>query len=56
MAMMSLKMEDLAKVYSEFPDIYAELFLSAYNRYRLSKKIKDQTISKIQDLFDQESQ
>jgi hypothetical protein len=54
--MMSLKVEDLGKVYSEFPDIYAELFLSAYNRYRMAKKIKEQTIEKIQELFEQDSQ
>lgn len=49
--MMALKTEDLGKVYSEFPDIYAELFLSAYNRYKMTKKIKDQTIQKIQELY-----
>ena len=54
-AMMALKTEDLGKVYSEFPDIYAELFLSAYNRYKMTKKIKDQTIQKIQELYQNES-
>jgi hypothetical protein len=37
---MALKVEDLAKIETEFPDIYKELFMSAYNRYRLSLKIK----------------
>jgi hypothetical protein len=50
-AMMSLKLEDLARIYSEFPDIYAELFLAAYNRSKMAKKIKEQTIEKIQELF-----
>lgn len=42
--MMALKTEDLGKIYSEFPDIYAELFVSAYNRYKMTTRIKEQTI------------
>jgi hypothetical protein len=31
---MGLRYEDLTKIHSEFPEIYAELFVSAYNRYK----------------------
>jgi len=38
--MMALKTEDLSKINSEFPEIYTELFLNAYNRYKMTCKIK----------------
>jgi hypothetical protein len=33
---MGLKVEDLSKIEMEFPEIYAELFVSALNRLKMS--------------------
>lgn len=49
--MMALKVEDITKIYSEFPEIYAELFLSAYNRYKMTVRIKNQTIKRIEKIY-----
>ena len=47
---MALKIEDLSKINSEFPHIYAELFLSAYNRYKKAIRLKKMTIEKVEAL------
>lgn len=45
---MGLKIEDLSKIEYEFPDIYAELFVSALNRFKQSLKIKNKVIAQIE--------
>jgi CRP-like cAMP-binding protein len=48
--LMALKTEDLSKINSEFPDIYAELFVSAYNRFKMAIKLKKQVIDRIEEI------
>lgn len=51
---MALKTDDLAKIHREFPDIYAELFVSALNRYKAARKLKKEVIEKIEFLHKEE--
>ena len=38
---MGLKIEDLSKVESEFPELYYELFGGVMHRFKLAMKIKN---------------
>jgi len=51
---MALKVEDLTKIEFEFPEIYEELFLNSFNRFKLSIKIKKQVIEQIENSLDYE--
>lgn len=46
-SIMALKVEDLSKINSEFPDIYEELFFSAFRRQKIALTVKNQVISNI---------
>jgi len=40
-------MDDLKKIKDNFPDIHAEIFMSAYIRHKAATKLKAETIGKI---------
>jgi len=44
---MALKVEDLSKIHSEFPDIYNELFEGAIKRSNIALSIKKEVIDNI---------
>jgi len=44
---MALKVEDLPKIHSEFPEIYEDLFRAALRRYSIAIAIKNEVINSI---------
>lgn len=44
-------MDDLKKIKESFPDIHAEIFMSAYIRHKAATKLKMETVRKIQQLL-----
>lgn len=51
---MGLKIQDLAKINSEFQEIYEEMFASAYKRNKLFTKFKREAINKVSELRTQQ--